>query len=172
MKHLLLLSCLLAAPCFGQDSPEADLSDLPEYRVFGEAASAEDAEAITSVMQRLGQAWGSGDADAVAALYAEDAEWTNAFGNVIRSPAELRAFLASMFSQDAPGTSASELSSYRPLSLRYVGDNVAIVHGVVTSTREDARSGEGLRRVHNTYVLTNESGDWQIIHHIIMDARE
>lgn len=171
MKHLLLLSCLVAAPCFAQDGPEG-LPELPEYRVFGEAASPEDAEDVADVMRRLGDGWGSGDSDAVAAVYSDDAEWTNAFGVVVRGADELTDFLGWMFSQDSDTTSAAESMSYQPLSLRYAGDDAAIVHGVTRSTRAGARSGEGERRVHNTYVLAKVEGEWRIVHHMIMDARE
>lgn len=170
MKHLLLLSCLVAVPCVAQDGAEG-LPELPEYRVYGEPASPEDAEAVAAVMRQLGEGWGSGDPEAVAAVYADDAEWTNAFGDVVRGADELRDFLGWMFSQDSDTTSAAEAMSYQPLSLRYVGDDAAIVHGVTRSTRAGARSGEGERRVHNTYVLAKEKGRWRIVHHMIMDVR-
>jgi len=171
MKHLILLSCLLVAPCVGQNTPAGD-ADLPDHRVYGEPASAEDAEAVSELMGRFGEAWGRGDAAAVAAAYAEDAEWTNAFGTVLRGPAEVRDFLTRMFSEDDAGASAGELSSYRRLSLRFVGADVAIIHGVVISMRGVSENYEAARRVHNTYVLAKQNGDWRIVHHMIMDARE
>lgn len=60
----------------------------------------------------------------------------------------------------------------QPVSLRYVGDEVAILHGVTMSTRGEARSGTGERRVHTTTVLAKEDGAWRIVHQMIMDARE
>lgn len=175
MKPFLLhaaLSCLLLTPCFGQDTPAEERPPLPEYRAFGEAASAEDAAALREVMQQFGEAWGRGDAEAVAAHYADDAEWTNAFGDVVRGADSLQVFLTELFSQDSDTTATGETMNYRPLSMRYLGDDVAIVHGVTTSTRGEARGGEGERRVHITYVYAREEGAWQIVHQMIMDARE
>lgn len=174
MRHLFLLSCLsclLASPCFAQEE-SGGLPELPEYRVFGEADSPEDAEAIAEVMNQLGEGWGSSDPEAVAAVYTDDAEWTNAFGDVVRGSDELEDYLGWLLSQDSDTTSAAEAQSYQRLSLRYVDDCTAIVHGVTRSARSGARSGEGKRRVHNTYVLAKENGQWKIAHHMIMDARK
>lgn len=175
MKHLLLLAtlmCLGSIPCLAQDSPSDVRQELPEYRVFGEAASAGDEEAIAEVMGRLGEAWGSSDPTGVAEVYAADAEWTNAFGVVVRGREALGDYLGWLFAQDSDTISAAESASYRRVSLRYVGKDVAIVHGVTRSNRSGARSGEGERRVHNTYVLAKKGDDWRIVHHMIMDARE
>lgn len=51
--------------------------------------------------------------------------------------------------------------SYQPLSLRYVGDDAAIVHAVTRSTHAGGRTGEGERRVHNSSVL----GSW--LHYVV-----
>ena len=175
MKIELLIAaqaCLLAVPAFAQeDPPPGSFSKLPEYQVLGEPASPEDAEAIGTVMRRFAEAWSAGDASAAASLYAEDAEWTNAFGDVVRGSDNLQMFLSWVFSRDEEA-SEGESAQSRPLSLRYLGDDVAVVHGRTMSTRGAARSGEGPRRVHVTFILAKQSGEWRIVHQMIMDARE
>lgn len=170
MKRLILLSLLIATPCLGQDSPLA--AELPEYRVFGEAVTPEDAEALNEVLMQFGEAWGSSDAEAVAALFTDDAEWTNSFGTTVRGADELADYLGRLFSEYSDTISAEEEMSYRPVSMRYVGDDAAVVHGVTSSTRGEARSGEGERRVRTTTVLAKANGDWRIVHQMIMDERE
>jgi hypothetical protein len=81
-RHLLFapLVCLLAT-ALAQEPPPGSYSTLPEYKVFGEAASPEDAQAIETLIRHFSEARQAGDAGATAAVYAEDAEWTNAFGD-------------------------------------------------------------------------------------------
>lgn len=103
MKHLLLLSalsCSLVTPCLGQDNPPGLQPEPPEYRVFGEPSSPEAGDALGEAGHGFSEAWGRGDAAAVASYYADDAEWTNAFGDVVRGSADLRAFLTWLFAQD------------------------------------------------------------------------
>lgn len=166
------LACLSATPCLGQIDPAGEGPEFPEFRVFGEAATATDGEAIQGLMLQFAAAWGSGDAEAVVACYADDAEWTNAFGDVVRGSAELEGFLTRMFAEDEDEISAEEQTNARSISLRFLGDDVAVVHGVTISTRGNARSDMSERRVHTTFVAAKEGGTWQIVHQMIMDARE
>lgn len=166
-------ACLLAAPVLAQEEPPpGSYSTMPEYRVFGEPASPEDADAIQGLMRRFGEARRAGDARATAAAFADDAEWTNAFGDVVRGSDNLETFLGWLFSGDDETTREGESTQYRPLSLRYLGDDAAVLHGLTMSTRGEARSGEGARRVHITWVLAKQNGEWRIVHQMIMDARD
>lgn len=167
-----MLACVGAIACSDQaDLPEG-WSDLPEYRVFGEPASPDDGEAIAAFLGQFGAAWGGGDAEALSALYADDAEWINAFGVVVRGSDELRDFFAPMFAAFGDAVSAEESTNARRVSLRFVGADVAVVHNVTISTRGAGRDGTVERRVHITLVLAKEEGTWRIVHQMIMDARE
>ncbi|HEU0223803.1 MAG TPA: SgcJ/EcaC family oxidoreductase [Steroidobacteraceae bacterium] len=139
--------------------------------MFGEATQ-EDAQAIGALMRQFSEARQSGDAERAAAFFAEDVEWTNAFGDVVRGSDNLQKFLGWLFSQDEEGTTEGEATQYRPLSTRYIGDDVAVLHGMTLSTRGEARSGEGPRRVHLTFVLAKQHEEWRIVHQMIMDARD
>ena len=174
MKHILLLSalsCSLVTPCIGQDTPPGLQPEPPEYRVFGEPSSPEAGVALEEAGRGFSEAWGSGDAEAVASYYADDAEWTNAFGDVVRGPADLRAFLTWMFARFDEATSAGETINSRRVSLRYLGGDVAVIHYQTTSTRGEARSGEETRQNHLTFVWAKVRGEWKIVHQMIMDAR-
>ena len=174
-RHLRLaaLVWLVAVPALAQEGPPAgSYSTLPEYKVFGAVASPEDAQAIATLMRQFSAARQAGNAEATAAFYAEDAEWTNAFGDVVRGSDNLQTYLGWLFSLDEAGTREGESMEYRPLSLRYLGDDVAVLHGMTLSTRGEARGGEGARLVHLTFVLAKQDGAWKIVYQLIMDARE
>lgn len=55
----------------------------------------------------------------------------------------------------------------QPVSLRYLGKDAAIYHGVTRSRRAGALEGADERRVHSTFVLQRLDGDWRIVHHRI-----
>lgn len=174
MTRLVLLLCVamcsLVTPSFGQDRPPGLQPDPPEDRVFGAPSSPEAGAALREAIRGFSEAWGRGDPEAVASHYAADAEWTNAFGDVVRGPSDLRAFLTWLFSQDEEA-SAGEMVNTRRISIRYLAGDVAVVHGQTTSTRGEARSGEAIRQNHVTFVWATVNGEWKIVHQMIMDAR-
>lgn len=184
MRHRLRLAaalCVAASPAFAQGSPPAGTQDVPpagtystapEYKVYGQPASQQDAEAISALMRAFGQARGTNDAKGAAAAFSNDVEWTNAFGDVVRGSDNLEKFLTWLFAGDELGTTQGEGSNYKPISIRYLGDDAAVIHGMTQSTRGPARSGEGPRRVHLTWVVAKENDQWRIVHQQITDARD
>lgn len=160
----------------------ANYAPLPEFRVFGQPAVASDEAAIAELMRRFGAAWGSTDVEGAIAAYTKDAEWTNAFADVRRGHDELRQQFGYLFerfesdsmqgaTQDDKKAPRTEMKRGR-VSLRYLGHDAAVVHTYTESDWGVDREGEGLRRVHVTYVLEKqEDGQWLIAHQMIMDAR-
>ena len=172
LRHILVCALVtIGGPTVAQEPPAGIYSQDPEYRVFGTPAAPEDAQAIGQLMQRFGAARGSGDADAAAAAFASDAEWTNAFGDTVRGSDNLARYLEWLFSLDEEGVRDGEATTYKPISIRYLGDDVAIVHGATLSGRGDAVDGEGLRRVDLTFILAKQDGVWRIVHQQIADIR-
>jgi ketosteroid isomerase-like protein len=161
---------------------DEEYAPLPEFRVFGEPATASDEAAIADLMRRFGEAWSSQDVDGAVEAYVQDAEWINAFADVYRGHEELRGQFARLFErfESAPDEAddEEEREASRPsmkrerLSLRYIGDDAAVIHSYTESDWGVNRDGEGLRRVHMTYVLEKQQdGKWLIAHQMIMDAR-
>src|SRR5437764_15332393 len=60
-------------------------------------AAADDKDAVTSVVERNIAAFRDFDADRVSGTYADDADWTNAFGVRRRGRADNRDFLTNLF---------------------------------------------------------------------------
>lgn len=141
-------------------------------RIFGKPASRADTDSIYAVLRRLSDGWERADADATVATYADDAEWTNAFGRVMRGRAELHAFLAELFA-DTVGTQG-RTTSFAPLSMRYVGTDVAVFHSYQETTGQRSPRGTAMesRRIHSTLVLGKRAGQWRIVHQMIMDQRD
>lgn len=165
-----------------EESVAADYAPIPEYRVFGQPAAASDEAAIAELMRRFGAAWSSADVEAAVAAYTEDAEWTNAFADVYRGHDALRQRFTQLFQRFESGSKQSageaDKEASRPemkrgrVSLRYLGVDAAVVHSYTESDWGASREGDGLRRVHVTYVLAKQQdGQWLIAHQMIMDAR-
>jgi len=163
--------CSAASTSFAQDLPTAVSEDAPptgtystspEFRYFREPASPEDRAAIRDLMRRYGDARRSHDAKALAATFAEDAELTNGFGDVIRGSDNIERFMTWVFAHDDrdAGMAQAPLEIYRPLSVRYLGDDVAIVHGMTQS----ASGGGPQSSHHQTWVLSKENAQWRIVH--------
>jgi len=165
-----------------EETVAADYAPLPEFQVFGQPAAASDEAAIAELMRRFGAAWGSADVGGSVAAYTADAEWTNAFADVRRGHDALRQQFTHLFERFESGSmqgagqgdkeaSRQEMKRGR-VSLRYLGDDAAVVHTYTESNWGVNREGEGLRRVHATFVLEKQQdGQWLIAHQMIMDAR-
>jgi ketosteroid isomerase-like protein len=165
-----------------EETVAAEYAPLPEFRAFGQPAAASDEAAIADLMRRFGSAWGTGDVEGAVAAYAKDAEWTNAFADVHRGHDALRQQFTQLFERfeygSMQGAGPGDKEASRPemkrgrVSLRYLGDNAAVVHSYTESDWGVNREGGGLRRVHVTYVLEKQQdGEWLIAHQMIMDAR-
>ena len=172
---LLTLMACSGASTAGNPTPRAALFVLPpgEPRVYGRAASPADGDSIRAVLTRYGEAWRARNADGVAAAYAEDAEWTNAFGRVMRDRAELESFLRTQLFGGQTGTPGRTIVD-RMISFRFLGVDAAIGHMYSELEGQVSPRGTpmGYRRIHNTIVLGRGPEGWRIVHHMIMDQRD
>lgn len=154
-------------------SAELFVKPPTEPRVYGKAASTADGDSIRAVLTRYGAAWRARDATGVAAAYAEDAEWTNAFGRVMRDRAQLEAFLRGQLFTGQTGQPGRTVLD-RLISFRFLGADAAIGHMYSETEGQVSPKGVpmGYRRVHNTIVLGRRAEGWRIVHHMIMDQRD
>jgi uncharacterized protein (TIGR02246 family) len=168
-----LFSMVSSASLLAQSNEvDGEYWPLPEYRVFGEPATESDAEQIDDLMRRFGKAWGSGNVDELVDTFAPDAEFTNAFGVVLRGHDELRSFLTGMFERWDSEVSSGEQTSRGGISRRYLGSDTVVLHSYTESRRGENRDGSGARRVQVTIVLVKTDGNWKIAHQMIMDTRD
>jgi uncharacterized protein (TIGR02246 family) len=125
---------------------------------------------IEQVIDNWNKAWQTKDAKLAAQDYSDDAEWTNAFGMKRKGRAEIEKFLAEVFS--LPFVMAAE-SKVVEQSVRFIKPDVALVITRVERVGQRTPSGEtlGTRQTSHLRVLMKSAGSWQIVSHLISDAR-
>ena len=112
----------------------------------------EDEKAIQAVASVFTRAYDAGDANAVAALYTEDAELMDEFGDVVEGRAALHDFYARMF-QERPGTKITVVMT----SLRFLGPDVAKEIG---QTQVTPSGGEPTSVCRYTVLYVKQKGNW------------
>jgi len=116
-----------------------------------------DDRAVRDAIRALYTAWGANDADALAALYVEDATVVQP-GIYRQNRDELRTGMAAAFA----GTLRNSTVIDEPRSVRFLGDAaaVAISEGGVVRAGETELPAE--RAVRATWVLVKQDGTWRI----------
>ena len=164
MKYILIFFVFLffkVGTGFSQENPSKDPIQFPDYaylypklpdsQTYGTPATPEDGQAVFEVLRQFG----------------------NAFGVIVKGAENISKYFTWLFSRDtANAGSSSEMSNSKFISLRYVGKDVAIYHGMTISQRGQSRRGTGDRRNHVTFVIANKNDKWLITHQMIMDERD
>ncbi len=147
--------------------------EIPEFRVYGEPVSVNDAAAIDEFIETFKSAWARQDTEALVSLHAEDTEWINAYARMFQSAAALGDFLEQrLFPAFNADVSRQESANMRIISIRYLGDDAAVVHLYTDGQRGPSRNAdEAVRRTHLHFVLAKQGTAWRIEHTAIMDAR-
>ena len=135
------------------------------------ADRAVDTRAVEAAVDRWTEAWQVKDAALAARDYADDAEWTNAFGQTQRGRAAIEAQLREVFA--LPFVTAGQ-SAPTAQTVRFLRPDVALVWTRVERRGQQAPSGEalGLRRTSHLRVFERRGGAWVITSHLISDARD
>jgi uncharacterized protein (TIGR02246 family) len=128
--------------------------------------------AIGEMLRRFSAAATARDAKAYASLYAEDAQWMNAFGDQRKGRSEIEAFLARLFNH--PGERDTKGTMIGSPTLRLVRPDVAVVQWVILGEgqRDDAGKVLPKRKTHHSLVVAKDQDRWLIVNHLIMDERE
>ena len=128
--------------------------------------------AIGEMLGKFSAAARARDAKAYAALYAEDANWINAFGDKRKGRQEIEAFLTRLFAH--PGERDTKSTMVGAPTLLLVRPDVAVVQWLILGEgqRDDADKVLPNRKTHHSLVLAKEQDRWVIKNHVIMDQRE
>jgi uncharacterized protein (TIGR02246 family) len=134
------------------------------------AMTSEDRRAIVEAVESWTAAWENGDWRPATQHYAEDADWTNAFGVTCTSRAELDATLAQILSLPHVMAGRDDVGGHE---IRSVGPDVVLVTTRIERSGQLTRSGQPLGRRQTTHlrVFARSDGDWKIVSHLISDAR-
>ena len=133
--------------------------------------SKSDQVAVEKVIENWNRAWQSKDAKLAAQDYANDADWTNAFGMRRKGRAEIEKFLGEVFS--LPFVMAGQ-SKVIEQAVRFIKPDVCLVSTLVERTGQTTPSGEqlGTRQTNHLRVVVKSGAGWKILSHLISDARD
>ncbi len=143
--------------CFAFLWPAAILS------AFGQAAQqaqAADEQAIHGVMDSFMDAWNHHDAKAWAALFTEDADFTNVFGVGASGRSDIEQFHATVFATIFKDSH----QKYTGIKIRFIRPDVVAVdvHWEMTGSTGPAGNPVPLRQGLLNFTMTKSQDKWQI----------
>jgi uncharacterized protein (TIGR02246 family) len=167
---LLILAAALILPA--PSVAAQDRREVPDFAVFGEVGP-ERLTQVQDFIDAFKAAWSTQDAATLAGLHTADTEWINAYARMFRGRDALETFLRDrLFPEFNPAVSVEETLNMRTISIRFIGDDAAVVHMYTDGHRGASRNaGADARRTHLHLVLAGTPGGWRIAHTAIMDAR-
>lgn len=137
------------------------------------AATPGDAErdAVVATLDSWNQGWAEEDVELAIADYAEDCDWTNAFGDRFQGKQELREGLTFIFGLPFVMAGDSAVNEYE--DVRFLSSNVALLRSQLV--RAGQRNSDGApmpdRHIHHLRVLERRDGRWWIVSHLISQAQ-
>jgi len=121
--------------------------------------SAEDLAAIRALTLRLAEAWNRNDADAYAALFAEDSDYVTFDGSHLKGRTVNAASHRALFETVLKGSRAA----YEPdIAVRFLTPDVAVMHAYGSILLPWQRTVVPSRRSLQTYVVKRDQGGWRI----------
>ena len=130
-----------------------------------------DQAAIERAVENWYAAWKVKDPTLAAQDYSDNADWTNAFGMSRVGRAEIEKLLTEVFA--LPFVMAGD-SETVVQDIRFVKSDLALVLTRVQRKGQRNPTGQdiGQRRTSHLRVFAKTDGNWQIISHLISDARD
>ncbi|MEJ8569394.1 SgcJ/EcaC family oxidoreductase [Elongatibacter sediminis] len=129
-------------------------------------------EAVLGTLESWNKGWRTKDAALAVADYAEDTDWTNAFGDRFQSRGELQKGLEVIFGLDFVMAGESAGNSYQDVT--FITPEVATVRSQLVRSGQQTDSGQTMRDRHINHlrVLEKRNGRWVITSHLISQAKE
>jgi len=120
-----------------------------------------DQPAITAVIDRFVDAWNRHDAKAFAAVFAEDADFTNWRGEGASGRSKIEEFHAPMFAT----IFKNSYQSYTAINTRFIRPDVAAVdvHWEMTGATDAQGNPRPDHRGLLSFIMTKNAGQWQIL---------
>lgn len=140
----------------------------------GDAFAQSDADkaAILKTFDSWNSGWEKGDADLAVRDYADDADWTNAFGDRFESKQALRDGLDYIFGLGF--VMAGDSAGNEFADVVFLGPDVATVRSKLVRTGQQTSAEELMpdRHINHLRVLHRRAGRWVIVSHLISQAKE
>jgi uncharacterized protein (TIGR02246 family) len=136
------------------------ISGLP-LTIMGQAKVETDQQAVVVVMDRFIDAWNRHDAKAFAALFAEDAEFTNWRGTGASGRSKIEEFHAPMFATIFKNSQMANTA----IKTRFIRPDVAAVdvNWEMTGAMDAQGNPRPDRRGLLNLVMAKNDGQWQIV---------
>jgi uncharacterized protein (TIGR02246 family) len=134
-------------------------------------ADENERSAVEAVLKTWDEGWRTKNAELAGKGYSDDADWINAFGMRERGRPAIVKKLQEVFSLPFVMGAQSRVVDQE---VRFVLPSVAVVITQVEREGQKTPSGEelGVRHTSHQRVLTKQDGRWQVVSHLIADARD
>jgi uncharacterized protein (TIGR02246 family) len=131
------------------------------------SASEVDEALILETLESWEQGWAHRNAEMAVSDYADDADWTNAFGDRFQSKAELQKGLEFIFGLDF--VMAGESDGHQYDDITFLSSEVALVRSKMVRTNQKTSTGQLMpdRHINHLRVYERRSGRWLIVSHMI-----
>ena len=128
---------------------------------LGQSGKEADEKAIRDVMDRFMDAWNRHDAHAFAAVFAEDADFTNVLGIGASGRAKIEEFHAPVFATIFKNSH----QKHDDIKIRFIRDDIAAVdvHWQMTGATDPQGNPRPDRRGLLNFVMAKDAGRWQIV---------
>jgi len=129
--------------------------------VGGQTKGETDRQAIVAVIDRFVDAWNRHDAKAFAAVFAEDADFTNWRGTGASGRSKIEEFHAPLFATIFKNSH----QSYTAIKTRFIRPDVAAVdvHWEMTGAMDAQENPRPDRQGLLNFVMAKNAGEWQIL---------
>ena len=128
---------------------------------LGQSGKEADEKALRDVMDRFMDAWNRHDAHAFAAVFAEDADFTNVLGIGASGRAKIEEFHAPVFATIFKNSH----QKHDDIKIRFIRDDIAAVdvHWQMTGATDPQGNPRPDRRGLLNFVMAKDAGRWQIV---------
>ena len=130
-------------------------------------ASEVDEALILETLESWEQGWAHLNAEMAVSDYADDADWTNAFGDRFQNREELQKGLEFIFSLDF--VMAGESKRHEFAEITFLSGDTAVLRRKLIRVNQKTSSGQLMpdRHINHLRVYERRNGQWLIVSHMI-----
>ncbi len=128
-------------------------------------------DAVVATLDSWNRGWAEVDVELAIADYAEDCDWTNAFGDRFQGKDELREGLTFIFG--LPFVMAGDSAGNEYEDVRFLAPDIALLRSQLVRAGQQTSEGTRMldRHIHHLRVLERQDGRWRIVSHLISQAQ-
>lgn len=136
------------------------------------AQTKSDSAAIIKTLDSWNHGWAKADADLAVKDYAEDVDWTNAFGDRFQGRDALKKGLEFIFNLDFVMAGSSGSNEFEEVT--FLTPDVALLRSKLVRKGQKTSTGQAMpdRHIHHLRVLHRRNGKWQIVSHLISQSHK